>query len=373
MCVSEEGNAARDLGEQMMSQSRAEIDRLDREILELLNQRAKTSLYIARAKQAAGAQVFVPDREETLIRSLVKENAGPLSDTAVKAVFMEVISACRSLQSPMKVAFLGPEFTYSHQAALKRFGQSTIMAPKSSIAQVFRAVESGTCQAGLVPVENSTEGGVGAAMDAFLNTSLKVCGEVFDQICHVLMSRTSDLSQVKQVYSHPQALAQCRKWLERNLPGAELVETGSTSAAAAKAAAQADSAAVGSRLAAESLGLNLLAENIQDVSSNTTRFLVLCKHECPSTGDDKTSLLFVGSHKPGSLHNALGHLAKNGLNLTRIESRPTRQKAWEYAFFVDLQGHKEDAAVQSALTEMKDDVLWLKVLGSYPQGQNPTE
>ena len=373
MCVSEEGNAARNLGEKLMSQSRAEIDRLDREILDLLNQRAKASLGIARAKQAAGADIFVPEREESLVRSLVGENAGPLPDASVKAVFREIISACRSLQSPMKVAFLGPEFTYSHQAALKRFGQSSKMDPKASIAQVFKAVESGTCQAGLVPVENSTEGAVGAAMDAFLNTSLKVCGEVFDQINHVLMSRTSDHSQVKVVYSHPQALAQCRKWLERTLPGAELVETGSTSAAAAKAASQADAAAVGSRLAAESLGLNLLAENIQDISSNITRFLVLCKQDCPSTGEDKTSLLFVGSHKPGSLHNALGHLAKNGLNLTRIESRPTRQKAWEYAFFVDLQGHKDDAAVQNALEDMKGNVLWLKVLGSYPQGQNPTE
>ena len=252
-------------------------------------------------------------------------------------------------------------------------GHGTTMAPKASIVQVFKAVESGTCQAGLVPVENSTEGGVGAAMDAFLDTSLKVCGEVYDRINHSLMSRTTDLAQVKLVYSHPQALAQCRRWLEKNLPGAELVETVSTSAAAIKAAEQADSAAVGSRLASESLGLNLLAENIQDNSGNTTRFLVLSKQDCPQSGDDKTSLLFVGSHKPGSLHHALGHLAKNGLNLTRIESRPTRQKAWEYAFFVDLQGHKDDEAALAALKDLKKEVLWLKVLGSYPRGHNPSE
>jgi chorismate mutase/prephenate dehydratase len=239
--------------------------------------------------------------------------------------------------------------------------------PQPSVSDVFEAVESGRASAGVVPVENSAEGGVGVTLDRFMESDLKICGELMSPISHVLMSQKNDERKVKVVYSHPQGLAQCRRWLANHLPQAEMVETPSTAAAAEKAATDPFGAAVGSRLAAQAQGLKILATDIQDNPHNTTRFWVLGDSDCPPTGTDKTSLMFVVSHRPGSLYQALGHLASRGLNLTRIESRPTKQRPWEYAFFVDLAGHREDPAMAQALEEIKDDVLWLKILGSYPE------
>lgn len=348
---------------------RDEIDQLDRELMGLLNQRARLALEIGRLKQAAGLPVFVPERESDLLDKLAKGNHGPLPDAYLRNIFREVISACRSVQQPLRVAFLGPEFTFSHQAALQHFGHSCTLAPQTGIAEVFREVEGGRCHVGLVPVENSGEGAVGASLDQLMTTGLKVCGEVYTPISHVLMSREEDLAAITTVYSHPQALAQCRAWLSRNLPQARVAEAPSTAAAARLAAETAGSAAVGAAAAAQHHGLNLLAEGIQDYSYNTTRFLVIGTQEVPPCGQDKTTLVFLTAHRPGSLYQALGELAEMGINLSRIESRPTKDRPWEYAFFVDLHGHRQDPGVAKALAALESQVERLRVLGSFPAGE----
>ncbi|MCF8064861.1 MAG: prephenate dehydratase [Desulfarculaceae bacterium] len=348
---------------------RDEIDQTDRELMALLNQRARLALDIARLKQAAGLPVFVPERECDLLDKLAKGNHGPLPDRYLCNIFREVISACRSVQQPLKVAFLGPEFTYSHQAALQHFGTSCSLTPQSGIAEVFREVERGGCHVGLVPVENSGEGAVGASLDQFMTTRLKVCGEVYTPISHALMSREEDLDAITTVYSHPQALAQCRGWLSRNLPRARVAEATSTAAAARQAAETAGSAAIGAVAAARHHGLKVLSEGIQDYTYNTTRFLVIGNQEVPPCGQDKTSLVFLTAHRPGSLYQALGELAEMGVNLSRIESRPTKDRPWEYAFFVDLHGHREDPQVAKALAALESQVERLKVLGSFPVGE----
>lgn len=363
--------ARTDLPARLLAERREEIDSIDREIVELLSRRAAAALSLARAKDASGQPVFSPIRENEVLSRVRAENQGPLSDAALEAVYTEIISACRSLQSRLKVAFLGPAYTYSHQMALARFGREADFLPQPTLGEVFSAVESGRAAVAVVPVENSGGGGVGLTLDRFMESDLKICGELTAPISHVIMSRVRDESQVRRVYSHPQGLAQCRDWLARRVPGAETVETASTAAAAARAAEDPEGAAIGSLLAAQAYDLPLLASDIQDSAHNTTRFWVLGREDCPPTGTDKTTLMFVISHRPGSLYRALGHLASRGLNLTRIESRPTRQRPWEYAFFVDLIGHRRDQVVSEALEAMSGDLLWLKVLGSYPEGLTP--
>ncbi|BEQ14271.1 prephenate dehydratase [Desulfoferula mesophila] len=348
---------------------REEIDQVDRELMSLLNQRARLALDIGRLKKNAGLPVFVPERESDLLDKLAQGNHGPLPNRYLVSVFREVISACRSVQQPLKVAFLGPEFTFSHQAAVQHFGSSCGMAPQSGIAEVFREVESGRCQVGLVPVENSGEGAVGASLDQFMTTQLKVCGEVYTPINHVLMSQGDDLDAITTVYSHPQALAQCRGWLTRNLPQARVAEAPSTAAAARQAAETPGSAAIGAVAAARHHCLKVLAEGIQDYTYNTTRFLVIGKQDVPPCGQDKTSIVFLTAHRPGSLYKALGELAELGVNLSRIESRPTKDRPWEYAFFVDLNGHRQDPEVAQALAALESQVERLRVLGSFPAGE----
>ena len=347
---------------------RQEINDLDRKILELLNQRARAALEIALCKRITQLPVFAPEREEQVMNSICQANPGPLSTGDLRRIYSEIISACREMQNPLKVAFLGPKYTFSHQAALSRFGGGAELAGQATIADVFRAVQRGQCQVGLVPVENSSEGGVGGTLDCFLSSELKVCGEVFAPVSHALMSREQEFDSIKRVYSHPQGLSQCRSWLTRHLPEAVLVETESTAAAARRVKAEPDSAAVGPEMAARHYDLEILATDIQDASPNLTRFLVLGRESCPPTGDDKTSMVFLASHQPGSLYDALRHFASRGLNLCRIESRPTKDRPWEYAFFVDVMGHQDDEPVQDALAALEQDLDLLKVLGSYPSG-----
>lgn len=347
---------------------RQEINDLDRKILELLNQRARAALEIALCKRITQMPVFAPEREEQVVNSICQANPGPLSTGDLRRIYSEIISACREMQNPLKVAFLGPEYTFSHQAALSRFGGGAELAGQATIADVFRAVQRGQCQVGLVPVENSSEGGVGGTLDCFLSSELKVCGEVFAPVSHALMSREQEFDSIKRVYSHPQGLSQCRSWLTRHLPEAVLVETESTAAAARRVKTEPDSAAVGPEMAARHYDLEILATDIQDASPNLTRFLVLGRESCPPTGDDKTSMVFLASHRPGSLYDALRHFASRGLNLCRIESRPTKDRPWEYAFFVDVMGHQDDEPVQDALAALEQDLDLLKVLGSYPSG-----
>jgi chorismate mutase/prephenate dehydratase len=359
-----------DMHLKQIGEHRQRIDAIDREILDLLNQRAGHALAIARFKGAGNLPEFAPERESAILRALMEANRGPLPEAALKVIFTEVISACRALQRPLRVAFLGPEATFSHQAVLQHFGSSCDLAPQATIIDVFDEVERGHSQVGVVPVENSSEGGVSVTLDQLLGSDLKVCGEVYSKVSQTLMSASNDLESIQRVYSHPQALSQCRAWLRRNLPKAALMEMSSTAAAARRAADEPGSAAVAGELTATHYGLTVLAKDIQDNPYNTTRFFVLCREACPPTGFDKTSIIFVASHKPGSLYDALGHLSAQGLNLTRIESRPTKDRPWEYAFFVDFEGHQTDDTVAAALAELAPAVDSLKVLGSYPQGDS---
>lgn len=363
-CLSDEERAA--LKE--LEERRQEIDDLDCRLLELLNKRARAALEIARCKRAAGIPVFAPEREEQVIDQVCRANPGPLPQGDLRRIYNEIISSCRELQRPLKVAYLGPEYTFSHQAALARFGGGADLSGQATIADVFAMVERGQCQVGLVPVENSSEGGVGATLDCLLGSDLKVCGELFAPVAHTLMSKERALTAISKVYSHPQGLNQCRNWLSRYVPDAVLVESESTAAAARRVAAEAGAAAVGPELAARRYGLGVLASDIQDASPNLTRFLVLGNEACPPTGEDKTSLVFLASHRPGSLYGALSHFASRGLNLCRIESRPTKDRPWEYAFFVDLMGHQEDEPLREALAVLAEELDLIKVLGSYPAG-----
>lgn len=350
---------------------RERIDELDTQIMNLLNQRARQALEMAKAKRQEGAVVFAPEREDMIISRLRSDSPGPLPLDSLEHIYREIISGCRALQSPLDVAYLGPEYTFSHQVALARFGRSANLNAQYTISEVFEAVERGRSQVGLAPVENSSEGAVGEALDRLVTTSLSVCGETYLAISHALMSLTEDMSGLQRVYSHPQALAQCRGWLSRRLPGAQQIAAASTAEAANKAAGDPQSAAIGSKVLAGASGLTLLAEDIQDSGLNTTRFLVLGQDDCPPCGQDKTSVCFVVSHKPGSLYRALGAMADRGLNLTRIESRPLKDRPWEYVFFADFLGHNQDKVVAEALELVKPETEMFKVLGSYPMAEQP--
>jgi len=352
-----------------LARCRRRIDHLDRCLLELLNRRAELAKEIARLKQAAGIAVFAPQREASLVEELVRRSRGPLPPQAVRAVFREVIGACRHLQEPLTVACLGPAHTFSHQAARSRFGRLSRLLAVDELAEVFAAVERGRAQVGVVPVENSWEGGVGQALDLLAATPLRLCGEILLPVRHALAAATPRLEEVRVVYSHPQALAQCRAWLDRHLPLTARVPTPSTAAAVERAAAEPGAAAVASEEAAHARGLTILAQAIQDQPHNATRFLVLGRQDCPPTGNDKTSLVFTLPHRPGTLHRALEPLARAGLNLTRIESRPTRQRPWEYVFFLDFLGHRAQEPAAGALAELSECVLQLRVLGSYPAAE----
>ena len=348
---------------------REEIDRIDRQLLELLSQRAETALRIAACKHEKKLPVFDPVREKKLLESRCAANKSALPEAAIRRIFTEIVSACRAIQGTTKVSFLGPEATFTHVAALRHFKGAYLFKPQRSISDVFRDVESGRAQYGVVPAENSIEGGVGMTMDEFPEAELKIRGEVLLPIAHALMSREEDLSPIEIVYSHPQALAQCRHWLAKNLPHSAIMESPSTAAAARRAAEESGAAAIGGEMLAQWHGLNLLATNIQDQAVNLTRFVVLGKEEHPPTGRDKTSIMFMATHQPGSLHQALAPLADAGVNMTRIESRPTQTRPWEYFFLVDFEGHHLDRQIMTALEGLRSNVDLLKIMGSYPMAE----
>ena len=347
---------------------REKIDKIDMDLLRLVNERAFHALSIAELRNSANVTNFSPDRELTIIKALCESNIGPLSKSAVANVFSEIISACRSAKRPLRVAFLGPEGTFSHLAALRRFGNSATYLPQSSIDDIFFEIEKDGADVGIAPVENSTEGSVTATMDRFIDSDVNICGEIFSRIRHVLMSTEPSLETVSVVYSHPQALNQCRQWLRTNLPSVSLVPESSTAEAARIALSIPGAASVGNEITATRNGLKILANDIQDSVSNTTRFLLLGKNKSAPTASDKTSLLFSAAHKPGSLHSALEHFAKRSVNLTRIESRPRKDRNWEYFFFLDVEGHQESSIVREAIESLRSDVEFLKILGSYPVG-----
>ncbi|MDY6851868.1 MAG: prephenate dehydratase [Thermodesulfobacteriota bacterium] len=350
---------------------RQSIDKIDEQIIALLSKRQEVGVSIGNIKRSLGLEIFDPAREEIMLRSLASKSLKDLSPQAIRNIFTEIISSSRAAQQPLTVAFLGPEATYTHQAAISLFGRSTSFRTAGTIEQVFSLVEKGTCQRGVVPIENSSEGSVGGTLDLLYRYDLKVSAEFFLRIRHHFMSLADDLGSIKRVYSHHMGIAQSRSWLNEHLPGILIKEVKSTSTAAEMAAREPDAAAVGSRLAAEKYNLNLLEEDIEDNPHNITRFLAIGKDDAEPTGRDKTSVLFFLSHKPGALYRALEPLHRRNINMTRIESRPMKVRNWQYLFFVDIEGHERDENVREAVKEMEADCAFLKRLGSFPAGEEP--
>jgi len=346
---------------------RKQIDAVDLEIIERLNARVRLAGEVGRAKQKQGAHAYVPSREEAVFERLLAANPGPLTPTALKAVYREIISASLALQKELRIAYLGPEATFTHQAALKNFGSSLYFQPCATIPDVFTAVERGEADHGVVPIENSTEGAVFHSLDMLVETELKIVAQVFLPIEHCLISN-EPLEKIKTVFSRDQALGQCREWLRRNLPAATASALDSTAEAVRRARETPGAAAVASRLAAELYGVPVVAAGIQDRADNVTRFLVLGPNVSPplGAGRDKTSLVFSLHDQPGALLRALEPFSARGVNLSKIESRPSRQKVWHYYFFIDCLGHWEDPVIQEAVTALRRECPFVKWLGSYP-------
>ncbi|MGA1791463.1 MAG: prephenate dehydratase [bacterium] len=344
---------------------RKRIDQIDQNILRLLNDRADIVKEVAQIKQRTNKEFYDPAREEEIMKRLQASNPGSFPSMAVRPVFREIISACLSLEMPIQVAYLGPEATFTHMAVMKRFGSSTRLIPAKSIEGVFSEVERGKANYGVVPVENSSEGVVSYTLDMFVASDLKICAEVMMEIHHNLLSRSTALSDIEKLYSHPQAVAQSRAWLRDNLPSCQVMEVSSTAKAAEMACQDPKSGAIASELAANIYDLNIVQSRIEDMVHNYTRFLVIGKKLSPKTGKDKTSIIFSIKDSVGALYHMLEPFAERGINLTKIESRPTKKQPWEYIFFVDLIGHMDDERVKQALDSLKDQCIFLKVLGSY--------
>jgi chorismate mutase/prephenate dehydratase len=349
-----------------LAEWRVKIDDIDDRLLGLLTQRAALAREVGQAKREAGAPVHAPEREHAIVDRLLRLNEGPLPADAVRAIWREIFSAARALQRPFRVAYLGPPATFTHLAALREFGASGEYLPLRSVHDVFADVEHERADVGVVPIENSTEGVVSLTLDRLIDSELLICGEVQLEIHHCLLSHARELGEVKQALSHPQALAQCREWLDRNLPHALAVEVGSTAAAAERALEDPSVAAIASELAAEIYRLPILRPRIEDLAHNLTRFLVVGRRATGPTGRDKTSVLLSIKDEIGALYRILEPIATARVNLTKIESRPTRRRPWEYVFFVDLEGHQAEATVQSVIAKLRERCLFLKVLGSYP-------
>jgi chorismate mutase/prephenate dehydratase len=343
---------------------REQIDSIDDEMLRLVSERAKLAQQIGHAK--GNGAVLRPEREAQVLQRLQAGNKGPLSNAAVAQLFTEVMSQCRALESPLTIAYLGPQGTFTEAAALKRFGSAIQGQPCATIDDVFQQVESGAAQYGVVPVENSTEGAVGRTLDLLLNSTLKICGEVLLQVHQCLLSNEAELSFVRKVYSHPQSFGQCQDWLHAHLPHVERVTASSNADAARLAAEESFAAAIAGAQAAEHFKLKVLAQNIEDDARNTTRFLVIGKQDVAPSGNDKTSLVMSAANRPGAVHDLLVPLAQNGVSMTKLESRPSRTGMWEYVFYVDVEGHQSDAKVAAAIAQLKQIAAFVKVLGSYP-------
>lgn len=348
---------------------RKSIDRLDAKILALLSRRGHLAQGIGRLKKHSGRHVYTPAREKRIFDRLAGRNSGPYQGQAIRAIFREIISATRALEEPIKVAFLGPEATFTHEAAVQHFGSSAQFLPQNDINGVFRQVETKCADFGVVPIENSTEGVVNYTLDKFVLSNLKICSEIIISVALNLLSTCQDFSRIKKVYSHPHALSQCRRWLALNLPRVELHHAESTAAAARTVARLKGAAAIAGSFAADYYGLGIVAANIHDQVNNLTRFLVLGHNQSERTNHDKTSIAFVARDKPGILYHLLQPLARAGINLTKIESRPLPGRTWEYMFFIDLDGHAGEKKIQRALERLKEECVSFKVLGSYPKAQ----
>lgn len=350
---------------------RKQIDAIDDKVLKLLNERAEASQKIGRIKVKEGQGIYAPHREKEVLDRLKAANNGPLTPAAIEAIYREIMSSSISLEKKVRIAYLGPESTYTHQAAMKKFGASVDYLSATNISDVFAEVERGRSDYGVVPVENSTEGAVNYTLDMFIDSPLKICAELYLPISHHLLSNAESLKTINQIYSKPEALAQCRLWLESNLPAAKLMHTSSTTAAAKYVADHPqfknEIACVASVLASKQYGLKVLAPSIEDIANNTTRFIVISRTESKPTSKDRTSIVFAIKDRVGALHDILVPFQSSKINLTKIESRPSKKKAWNYFFFVDFEGHHQEPNIEKALKALEKNCTFLKILGSYPK------
>jgi chorismate mutase/prephenate dehydratase len=344
---------------------RRAIDRLDAQIVRLLNRRTQLVREIGALKRKSGEEVYAPDRERAVLQRVCGVNTGPLADDGLRAIYREIMSSALAVEKPMTIAYLGPEATFTHQAALKRFGTRLRYVPLKTIAEVFNEVAKRRVDFGVVPIENSTEGVVTHTQDMFADSDLRIVAQIVLPVQHCLLSRGTRPHMAK-LYVHPQTLAQCRGWIQKNLPGAEIIETSSNARSAEFAARDHHAAAIAGLLAAEKYKLPILEHDVQDSAANATRFLVLGRQCAPPSDHDRTSIMFCIADKVGALYSALAPFRRYRINMTKIESRPSKRKAWEYYFFVDIDGHEKDRRVARALAQLREHCVFVKVLGSYP-------
>jgi chorismate mutase/prephenate dehydratase len=361
----------------VLSEIRARIDGIDDQLVTLLSERARLAQTVGQSKRQQAkrqqqiistADLYRPERESQVLRRVLKNNAGPLRNEEVARLFREIMSVCLAQQEPLKIGFLGPEGTFTQQAVYKHFGHSVRGVPLPSIPEVFHEVEAGHADFGVVPIENSTGGVVEFSIDMFLNTPLKICGEIELRVHQNLMGKMRGLENIKRICSHPQSLSQCRQWLAEHLPDVELLPVVSNSEAARRARDEEGTAAIAGAIAAEIYTLEIIVPEIEDRTDNTTRFIVLGRKSFAPSGHDKTTLMVASgdTQSPGTLYRLLAPLARNNISMTRIESRPSRRKKWDYVFFMDVEGHMDAEPLRSALLELKEHASLFKVLGSYP-------
>jgi chorismate mutase/prephenate dehydratase len=355
--------------EKNLKNLRQQIDTLDDQILDLLNRRADVVVAVGKAKDENRGEYYVPSREKAIFERLISKNKGPFPDEGVRRVFREIISASLSLEQPLKVAFLGPQATYTHVAAMQQFGFSAQLVPLKSISSIFEEVSRGRASYGVVPVENSNEGVVSHTLDMFMSSDLKIIAEILLPVSHDLLNLSGQVADVRKVISHPQAIGQCRTWLEENLPDVPLVDASSTASAAQQAAEDASVAAIASETAASLYGLRVVEHKIEDNRNNFTRFLVIGNEMQSPSDNDKTSIMFSVKDQAGILYNMLEPFSKRDINLAKIESRPMKGKAWEYIFFLDMVGHVENKDIADAVEELRACCQFLKILGSYPKAR----
>lgn len=348
-----------------LSKHREEIDSIDRQLVELLDRRAAIAREVGRTKAGAGRQTFDPGRSRAVLERALSHARGDFPEEGLRTVLREVVSVCLNLQKPLRVAYLGPAATFAHQASLAEFGSSVDLEAYDKIRDIFQAVQQSWADYGVVPVENSTGGMVHATLDAFLEFDCSICDEVLLPIRHNLLSN-SPLAEIQEIYSHPQTFMQCAVWLREHLPNVQLNETASTVAGVRKALEIPHAASIGSDIASDQYGIRIVARGIEDSQDNTTRFLVIGQGDTPACGRDKTSIMFSVRDEPGALYRLLKHFADRGVNLTKIESRPTKKRAWEYVFFVDLVGHRTDPLIEMAIEDLRPSCQLLRILGSYP-------
>jgi chorismate mutase/prephenate dehydratase len=347
---------------------RKKIDSLDSELLRLLNERADLVHHVGEIKKKDGLEIYAPEREESLLQGLLAKSEGRLPEKSIRAIYREIMSAALALEEDLKIAFLGPEGTWTHQAAIDKFGHSVEYVPQASLYDVFDQVARKRADYGVVPIENSTEGAVNHTLDMFADSPLKICAQILMPIQNALMAKVPR-EEITKLYSHPQVFGQCRDWIHKNFPSADLIEVSSTTRAAGIAAEEPGAAALGGTLAAKLNRLEILEDAIQDRATNTTRFLVLSHNTCPPTGADRTSVMFSVRDKPGSLFDALQPFNAFKINMSKIESRPSKRRDWEYYFFVDIVGHCEEPELAEALGKLEKHCSFMKILGSYPDSE----